>query len=107
MTIHLHTLFSMCSKILEAVKLMIVHAAEFVLLGSFLWQDKQSFFLGRGFQKVFFPGFFVYSLKFYILWLLITKFLSKCALFRTLLSFSTKITSLDMKTNISLIINDD
>jgi len=47
----------------------------------------------------------VYSLKFYILWLLITKFLSMCALFRTLLSFYTKITSLDMKTNISL--NDD
>jgi len=44
----------------------------------------------------------VYSLKFYILWLLITKFLSMCALFRTLLSFYTKITSLDMKTNISL-----
>jgi len=49
----------------------------------------------------------VYSLKFYILWLLITKLLSRCALFRTLLSFYTKITSLDMKTNISLIINDD
>jgi len=50
----------------------------------------------------------VYSLKFYILWLLITKLLPiKVCSVRTLLSFYMKITALDMKTNISLIINDE
>ena len=50
----------------------------------------------------------MYSLKFYILWLLITKLLPiKVCSVRTLLSFYMKITALDMKTNISLIINDN